>query len=86
VVEAGRVQEALGPLNRAVVGGTGVPGIKHALDLLGYRGGVPRPPLLPPTAEVREKVRAALARAALLPSSTADEPEAATAAGGQRVQ
>ncbi len=84
--EAGRVQEALGPLNRAVVGGTGVPGIKHALDLLGYRGGVPRPPLLPPTAEVREKVRAALARAALLPSSTADEPEAATAAGGQRVR
>ena len=79
--EAGRVQEALGPLNRAVVGGTGVPGIKHALDLLGYCGGVPRPPLLPPTAEVCAKVRAALARAALLPSSTADEPEAATAAG-----
>jgi 4-hydroxy-2-oxoglutarate aldolase len=84
--EAGRAQEALGPLNRAVVGGTGVPGIKHALDLLGYRGGVPRPPLLPPTAEVREKVRTALARAALLPVNTADEPEAARAAGGERVR
>ena len=80
-VEAGRAQEVLGPLNRAVVGGTGVPGIKHALDLRGYRGGVPRPPLLPPPAEVREKVRAALARAALLLASTALETEAATAAG-----
>ncbi len=84
--EAGRAQETLGPLNRAVVGGTGVPGIKHALDLLGYRGGVPRPPLLPPTDEVREKVRAALTRAELLPASTAGEPEAATAAGGERVR
>jgi 4-hydroxy-2-oxoglutarate aldolase len=84
--EAGRAQETLGPLNRAVVGGTGVPGIKHALDLLGYRGGDPRPPLLPPTAEVCESVRAALARAALLPPDRADEPEAATAAGGERVR
>jgi 4-hydroxy-2-oxoglutarate aldolase len=84
--EAGRAQEILGPLNRAVVGGTGVPGIKHALDLLGYRGGDPRPPLRSPKAEVREKVRAALARAALLSSSTTKEPEAATAAGGERVR
>jgi 4-hydroxy-2-oxoglutarate aldolase len=83
--EAGRAQEILGPLNRTVVGETGVPGIKHALDLLGYRGGDPRPPLLPPKAEVRGKVRAALARAALLPSNT-NEPEAATAAGGERVR
>lgn len=81
--EAGRAQETLGPLNRAVVGGAGVPGIKHALDLLGYRGGMPRPPLLPPTAEVRENVRAALVGAALLPASA--EPKAATAAGAERV-
>ncbi len=83
--EAGRAQETLGPLNRAVVGGTGVPGIKHALDLLGYRGGDPRPPLLPPTGEVREKVRAALARAALLPADTPAEPGATTVVGGERV-
>ncbi|MEJ2339580.1 MAG: dihydrodipicolinate synthase family protein [Gemmatimonadales bacterium] len=83
--EAGRAQETLGPLNRAVVGGTGVPGIKHALDLLGYRGGDPRPPLLPPTGEVREKVRAALARAALLPDDAPAEPGATTVAGGERV-
>lgn len=84
--EAGRAQETLGPLNRAVVGGTGVPGIKHALDLLGYRGGDPRPPLLPPTADVREKVRTALARAALLPPDSAEGPEAAAAAGGEHVR
>jgi 4-hydroxy-2-oxoglutarate aldolase len=85
-MEAGRAQETLGPLNRAVVGATGVPGIKHALDLLGYRGGDPRPPLLPPPADVGEKVRTALARAALLPPDSADETEAAAAAGGEHVR
>lgn len=84
--EAGRAQEVLGPLNRAVVGGAGVPGIKHALDLLGYEGGVPRPPLRSPTPEVCERVRAALARAALPRSEAAGETEAATAAGGDGVR
>ncbi|MFW6084677.1 MAG: dihydrodipicolinate synthase family protein, partial [Gemmatimonadota bacterium] len=44
-VEAGRLQETIGPLHRAVVAGAGVPGVKYGLDCLGLRGGPPRPPL-----------------------------------------
>lgn len=50
--EAGALQEQVGPVHRAVVGGMGVPGVKAALDLLGFRGGRPRPPL-PPLPEAR---------------------------------
>lgn len=45
--EAGRLQERVGPVHRAVVGDLGVSGVKAALDLLGLRGGPPRPPLRP---------------------------------------
>lgn len=63
---AGRIQEVLGPLHRAVVGGTGVPGIKAALDLLGLAGGPPRPPLKPVREKERAAIREALERAGLL--------------------
>lgn len=55
--EAGRLQERVGPLHQTVVGGMGVAGVKHALDLLGLRGGDPRPPLRPLTAPRREELR-----------------------------
>jgi 4-hydroxy-2-oxoglutarate aldolase len=45
--EARRTQEALVPLNRAVVPVYGIAGLKYALDLEGYFGGPPRLPLLP---------------------------------------
>ncbi len=63
--EAGRLQERIGPLHRAVVGGTGVPGVKAALDLLGLVGGPPRPPLLPPNDDTRGRIREALTHAGL---------------------
>jgi len=65
-VEAGRLQERIGRLHRAVVGGTGVPGVKHALDQLGYVGGAPRPPLLRPDEAGRNAVREALHAAGVL--------------------
>lgn len=65
-VEAGRLQERIGPLHRAVVGGTGVPGVKYALDELGFVGGPPRPPLLPPDEAGRLAVREALHAAGVL--------------------
>lgn len=43
--DAGRVQERIAPVHNQIVGGMGVPGVKAALDLLGYHGGAPRPPL-----------------------------------------
>ena len=67
--EAGRLQERIGPLHKKVVAGTGVPGVKHGLDLLGLAGGPPRPPLLPPTDREREEVAKALERAGLATGS-----------------
>ncbi len=62
---AGELQERIGPLHRRVVGRLGVPGIKFALDLLGLRGGRPRPPLLPLPEKGRREVAAALSAAGL---------------------
>jgi 4-hydroxy-2-oxoglutarate aldolase len=63
--EAGRLQERLAPLHRAVVGALGVPGVKAALEELGMHGGAPRPPLRPLRSQDREKVREALRAAGL---------------------
>lgn len=78
---AGKAQETLGPLHRAVVGATGVPGIKHGMDLLGYRGGPPRSPLLAPSDAAKDQVRAALEKAALLAPLDAPSEPAARALG-----
>jgi 4-hydroxy-2-oxoglutarate aldolase len=63
---AGRLQERVAPVHRAVVGKLGVAGIKAGLDLLGLAGGPPRPPLKPLREKEREVVRSALQGAALL--------------------
>lgn len=42
---AGALQERVAPVHNAIIGGMGVPGVKYGLDLLGYQGGAPRPPL-----------------------------------------
>lgn len=69
--EAGRMQEQIAPVHNQIVGGMGAPGIKAALDLLGYHGGSPRPPLLPaPDARVDE-VRVILESARLLEGAPA---------------
>ena len=68
--EAGRLQERIGPLHKKVVAGTGVPGVKHGLDLLGLVGGPPRPPLLPSTDREREVIEEALERAGLAHGSS----------------
>jgi 4-hydroxy-2-oxoglutarate aldolase len=41
----------------------GIPGIKAAMDLAGYRGGDPRPPLMPVSAAARKKIEMALKEA-----------------------
>ncbi|MBN2198635.1 MAG: dihydrodipicolinate synthase family protein [Candidatus Aminicenantes bacterium] len=55
--EARKVQGDLASLHQAVVSRQGIPGLKFALDLLGYRGGPVRRPLLPPTDEGRREIR-----------------------------
>lgn len=56
----------LAPVGRAVTSRWGVPGLKAALDYLGYFGGEPRPPLLPVPTTVREELRSILRGAGLL--------------------
>lgn len=64
--EAGRLQEVLDPLHKEIVAARGVPGVKVALDILGYRGGSPRPPL-PALAESEgAKIRVLLEASGLL--------------------
>ena len=64
--EAGRLQERIGPLHKRVIAGTGVPGLKYALDLLGMAGGRPRSPLISPSEAVRVEVSDALVAAGVL--------------------
>lgn len=63
---AGRLQELVGPVHKAIVGDMGVPGLKVAMDLMGLRGGNPRSPLLPLADRRRAEVRQVLETAGLL--------------------
>ena len=63
--EAGRIQEVVAPVHDEIVAAMGVPGVKVGLDLLGLRGGAPRPPLPPLPDGKRECVASVLGRAGL---------------------
>lgn len=64
--EAGRLQERIAPVHREVVARLGVPGVKAALDLLGYAGGAPRSPLRTLRDRDRDTVATALREAGLI--------------------
>ena len=51
------LQRRLLPLARSVGAAHGIPGLKAALDLLGFVGGYPRPPLRPLTRETVDVIR-----------------------------
>lgn len=65
LADAGRIQERLSPLHRAIVADLGIGGMKAALDELGMHGGPPRSPLKPLRAKDLPKVRSALDAAGL---------------------
>jgi len=58
--DARRLQAQLTPLAKLVTTGFGVPGLKAAMDLAGFAGGDPRPPLAPAPPAAIEQIRAAL--------------------------
>jgi 4-hydroxy-2-oxoglutarate aldolase len=62
--DARELQERIAPIGRMVTSGYGVPGLKAALDLGGYKGGEPRAPLVPASREAHDQIRAELARVA----------------------
>ncbi len=64
--EAGALHLRLLPLARSVTSQFGVPGLKAALDALGYFGGVPREPLLPVSETVRDTIAKLLREAGLM--------------------
>lgn len=64
--EALKLQLDLISLNKAIIQTYGIPAIKYALDLLGYSGGPPRPPLLPLDEKGKEHMRALLKEQGLL--------------------
>ena len=71
-VDAARaLQREITPLARSVGGTYGVAGLKAALDLLGYAGGLPRPPLRPVTPQIVDIIRGQLEKLGAL---TAPEP------------
>jgi dihydrodipicolinate synthase/N-acetylneuraminate lyase len=57
------------PLARSVGGRYGVPGLKAALELMGFAAGPPRPPLRPVASDVVDVIRAQLHEICELPLS-----------------
>ena len=63
---AKKLQLKMIPVNQAVTAVYGVPGLKAAMDMLGYFGGDPRPPLLPSSEKEKSEIREILVKADLL--------------------
>ena len=63
ITAARKLQHHLEPAVREINIRCGIPGIKYAADLCGYRGGEPRPPLLPLRPADRRIIAATLKRA-----------------------
>lgn len=64
--EARKIQLQMLPVNTAITATYGVPGLKFAMDTLGYKGGYPRRPLLPVTEEEGEAIKGILEEGGLL--------------------
>ena len=64
--QAGSIQERLAPAHKQIVGAYGARGVKAALDLKGWNGGPPRPPLRPLGEKDREIVARVMQEAGLL--------------------
>jgi 4-hydroxy-2-oxoglutarate aldolase len=64
--EAKEQQLKLLPAMQAVTTRFGIGGLKAAMDMAGYTGGWPRPPLLPPTPEEKLEIRRALEESGVL--------------------
>ena len=60
------LQERVTRINRAISGPYGPAGVKAAMNLAGFRGGVPRRPLLPLTADQVDQLRLVLVKEGLI--------------------
>lgn len=62
IERARELQESVLPASRIIVSQGGIPGVKYAMDLGGYRGGLPREPLLPPSEDQKTAIRNLMAQ------------------------
>jgi 4-hydroxy-2-oxoglutarate aldolase len=69
--ESRDLQMKMFPVNEAITATYGVPGLKAAMDMVGYKGGFPRKPLMPAEDTDREAIRRILAAAGLPTSAQA---------------
>src|SRR5437016_560063 len=67
IAEARALQRKVTPLARSIGGGYGITGLKAAMDLLGFNGGLPRPPLRPASKQIVEAIREQLDALGILP-------------------
>jgi 4-hydroxy-2-oxoglutarate aldolase len=67
IADARALQRRVTPVARSIGGGFGITGLKAAMDLLGFTGGYPRPPLRPASPQVIETIRGQLDALGVLP-------------------
>ncbi len=60
------LDQRLKDINKCIAGQFGVPGVKAAMNLLGFHGGIPRRPLYPLNADQISEVKAALVELGVL--------------------
>jgi 4-hydroxy-2-oxoglutarate aldolase len=56
------LQATIMPASKVIVSQCGIPGVKYAMDLAGYRGGLPRQPLMPLSEDQKQAIRELLAK------------------------
>jgi 4-hydroxy-2-oxoglutarate aldolase len=66
IAEARDLQLKMIPVNNAITLTYGIPGLKAAMDMMGYFGGEPRRPLFPPSEKEKSEIREILKRAELI--------------------
>ena len=71
IEDARRMNRELAPLSKLVGATYGVPGLKAALDLIGFDGGTPRPPLQPVGQQAVDAIREQLEKMRLFSTTPA---------------
>jgi 4-hydroxy-2-oxoglutarate aldolase len=65
--KARALQSTILPASKVIVSQRGIPGVKYAMDQAGYRGGLPRLPLLPLPEEQRKAIKDLMAKLVVHP-------------------
>ena len=59
--KAATLQQQLAAASRSIASENGIAGLKYAMDLRGYSGGLPRPPLLPLAEDKKQQINKVIA-------------------------